>query len=257
MYPILFSIYKITVHSYYVLWTVALVTAFLWTQKRAVNQYGVESSKMHVLLFVVAIGIVIGACVGMIVHVGPTVIRNDSLRVFRFWEGGMSSFYSFFGGSFFALAYIFFFKLSLWRVAESASLPSAALIAIGRWGCFMNGCCAGIETTLPWGTRFPIDPQQLTRHPTQLYYSFGALLILIMLQEVEKRIGRGERKLRVALLWPLFLILFGLLRILVDPLRIDWLLLGEEASHRGSLIMILVGSIWLVISYINFRRLSD
>lgn len=54
------------------------------------------------------------------------------------------------------------------KTGDSFALPLAAAVAVGRWGCFFNGCCAGTETTLPWGVDFG---DGLPRHPTQVYES--------------------------------------------------------------------------------------
>jgi phosphatidylglycerol---prolipoprotein diacylglyceryl transferase len=54
------------------------------------------------------------------------------------------------------------------KTGDSFALPLAAAVAVGRWGCFFNGCCGGTETTLPWGVDFG---DGLPRHPTQIYES--------------------------------------------------------------------------------------
>ena len=42
------------------------------------------------------------------------------------------------------------------RAAADIGAPAIALgIAVGRLGCFLNGCCYGATTTLPWGVSFP------------------------------------------------------------------------------------------------------
>jgi phosphatidylglycerol:prolipoprotein diacylglycerol transferase len=41
-------------------------------------------------------------------------------------------------------------------------------VAIGRWGCFVAGCCYGTPTSLPWGIVFPAVDNH-PRHPTQIY----------------------------------------------------------------------------------------
>jgi phosphatidylglycerol:prolipoprotein diacylglycerol transferase len=42
------------------------------------------------------------------------------------------------------------------RAAADIAAPCIALgIAVGRIGCFLNGCCYGATTTLPWGVSFP------------------------------------------------------------------------------------------------------
>ena len=45
----------------------------------------------------------------------------------------------------------------------------------GRVGCFLNGCCYGRPTTLPWGVKFPpgsfasLEFGDTPVHPSQLY----------------------------------------------------------------------------------------
>ena len=35
------------------------------------------------------------------------------------------------------------------KTGDSFAVPLALALAVGRWGCFCNGCCYGVETTLP------------------------------------------------------------------------------------------------------------
>jgi phosphatidylglycerol:prolipoprotein diacylglycerol transferase len=78
-------------------------------------------------------------------------------------------------------------------LADSAVPAVAAGIVLLRVGCFLNGCCAGTATDLPWGVAFPsagpgLDTQILAGtglllvsdatvpvHPTQLYELVAAL----------------------------------------------------------------------------------
>ena len=52
------------------------------------------------------------------------------------------------------------------KTGDGFVVPVAAAIAIGRLGCFVGGCCFGVETHLPWGVDFG---DGVHRHPTQLY----------------------------------------------------------------------------------------
>jgi phosphatidylglycerol---prolipoprotein diacylglyceryl transferase len=83
--------------------------------------------------------------------------------------------------------------VSAWSLADAAVPAVAAGIAIMRVGCFLNGCCAGIATTLPWGVVFParsvgfdvqllegtglfaVSEASVPVHPTQLYEAGAAL----------------------------------------------------------------------------------
>jgi phosphatidylglycerol:prolipoprotein diacylglycerol transferase len=54
--------------------------------------------------------------------------------------------------------------------------------AVGRWGCYFGGCCYGRPTRLPWA----VWQHAAWRHPTQLYLSVAAFLILLVLLRVER-----------------------------------------------------------------------
>ncbi len=67
------------------------------------------------------------------------------------------------------------------KTGDTFALPLAFALAVGRWGCFFNGCCYGTSTNLPWGVDFG---DGLRRHPTQAYESLfhlalaGVLVVL-------------------------------------------------------------------------------
>lgn len=69
------------------------------------------------------------------------------------------------------------------KTGDTFALPLAMALAVGRWGCFFNGCCYGTPTDFPWGVDFG---DGLRRHPTQVYESAfhfvmaGVLLAVIV-----------------------------------------------------------------------------
>jgi hypothetical protein len=95
--------------------------------------------------------------------------------------------------------------IALWLLAQKVlglkqppiavlALGLVALIAIGRWGCLVNGCCFGTITDLPWGVHYGAgsaphflhqslgllagSPQSISVHPYPAYESLGLLLWL-------------------------------------------------------------------------------
>ena len=141
----------------------------------------------------------------------------------------------------------------MWPLAESASLPAAALVAVGRWGCLAEGCCYGKVTDVPWGIHFPFDPAGVARHPTQVYESLSALFLLLVLAFLERKIGGGNRKAKQAVLWPLFLAGYGLIRLAVEPLRGEPVM-GTLAARSWSLGVFLLGAAWLAVSVFRSRK---
>lgn len=94
-----------------------------------------------------------------------------------------------------------FKHVSVWRMADVIAPFLGIGIAIIRIGCFLQGCCFGKITRLPWGITFPMmSPSHLHQlsqgqtslvqvnpvHPTQLYELeaalFGSLIAWRMLK---------------------------------------------------------------------------
>src|SRR6516164_6903216 len=77
--------------------------------------------------------------------------------IFRIWEGGIVLYGSIIGGTAAFFLYRAIRRFPLLPLLDVVA-PSLALgIAVGRIGCFLNGCCYGDLCTLPWGTSFPHD----------------------------------------------------------------------------------------------------
>lgn len=90
-------------------------------------------------------------------------------------------------------------------------VPAIALgLAIGRIGCFLRGCCAGVPTSLPWGVDFG---DGVPRHPTQVYESLFALAWFL----ATVRRPKGDR----GQLFDLFMTAFFSWRFLMEFLRTE------------------------------------
>ncbi|MDD3119742.1 MAG: prolipoprotein diacylglyceryl transferase, partial [Victivallales bacterium] len=147
--------------------------------------------------------------------------RGRFWEVFRIDHGGLV----FYGGFICTMiALVIYCRIARLRLMQVLSLlgPSLALgHMFGRIGCFLNGCCFGNPTLLPWGCTYPLDsdpgrcfPGQAL-HPVQLYESAGNLLIFAILQYTLPRSKGGQ----VA---GLYMILYGTLRMLDEFCRGDY-----------------------------------
>ena len=77
------------------------------------------------------------------------------------------------------------------KTGDGYALPLAAALTVGRWGCFFNGCCYGVPTTLYWGVNFIGDGP---RHPTQIYESlFHAVMAILLWYLVDRDLLRLQR----------------------------------------------------------------
>ncbi len=250
MRPVLFNIGPLPVHSYYLLWTAGLWVALFWTRSRAERFYGIDPVKLHSILVWSFLSMLLGARIGGYFD-NWSVYAADPSRILNIWEGGMSSLPAALFCGIAGISMCRRYGIEVWRLAEAASIPTMVCIAIGRWGCFLNGCCYGRATSCALGVHFPGHPGPV--HPTQLYYSFGAMTIALVLWAMEKRIGMGERTVGVAFMWPALMVLYGAERAFVDFLRegdrIGPLKLGQGLGIAVSI----VGIAWLCRSLFALR----
>lgn len=255
MYRVLFSIGPVPVHSYYVLWTVALCVAVLWAKFRLMNGFGYREPDAARLLLWALGGMYLGARIGGVVD-NWDYFSSNPLRAFAPWEGGLSAVPAMLGAMIATFGQLRREKRPLWPAVEAASLPLAATIAIGRWGCFLNGCCFGVRTSSFLGVHFPFDRAGVLRHPTQLYEAFVGLLLLGLLSVVERWLGTFEkRRIRGAVLCPLFMVMYGLYRVLFDSLRQDGLEKAASTAVILGAVAAALGFLWLLHS-LFFRRVD-
>jgi hypothetical protein len=112
--------------------------------------------------------------------------------------------------------------IALWLLAQrvlglrrpplaTLALGLTAVVAVGRWGCLLNGCCFGRTTDLPWGIQYGAGSAtwilhralgwiaadsgtSLAVHPYPLYESVGLLLWLAVALGLRRRL-RSEAAL--------------------------------------------------------------
>jgi len=129
--------------------------------------------------------------------------------------------------------------LSLPRLADCIAPGLLVGLAIGRIGCFLNGCCYGGPCDLPWAVRFPPEsppwldqaargllpavaadggrPWSLPVHPAQLYATVDAA-ILAVLACVASATPLARRDGQV---FALVLTLHPISRLLLEAIRVD------------------------------------
>lgn len=129
-------------------------------------------------------------------------------------------------------------KIDFWLLADVAA-PSLVLgQAIGRWGNYINQEAHGGPTNLPWG----IMVDGIKVHPTFLYESIwnvGVFFFLIWYRKHHQKVA-GE-------LFLLYLVLYSFIRVFIEGLRTDSLMLGSvRVAQLISVIGMLVGIVFFV-----------
>ena len=173
----------------------------------------------------------------------------------QIWNGGLS----FHGAIVGALAVIGYFSwkrgVSYGTLCDLIAPGIFAGYAIGRIGCFFNGCCYGFPTNVPWAVRFHIegstDPNALTlpSHPAQLYSTALSLVLFSLMWWARKqpKFHRFPGQLTIVLL-----ALYGFERAFVEFFRRGAtapLVPGMEWITRAQLASVLA---WLVLAVAYF-----
>jgi phosphatidylglycerol:prolipoprotein diacylglycerol transferase len=162
MKPVLFTIPFLNrdVPGYGVMLMVGFLLAIWWAVRRA-SKSGANPDVLLNCGFIALIAGVVGCRAMYVVHYWDQFANRGGFlqtawAVIDVTRGGLE----FYGG--FILTAVAVLAWLRWR--EKVSIrwyldiiaPSAALgLAIGRIGCFLNGCCFGSTCDLPWAVRFP------------------------------------------------------------------------------------------------------
>ncbi len=108
---------------------------------------------MNAALYSLMIGIV-GARLFFVLH-RLDQYRGDFFGAIAVWRGGLE----FVGGVIPAIVVLIFYlrrhKLPVRRYMDIMAMGLMMGLAFGRIGCFLNGCCFGRPSELPWAVRFP------------------------------------------------------------------------------------------------------
>ena len=266
MLPILFRIGPIPVFSYGLLIAVGFLVAVHFVRRDARRANLDPDLVTDGAFWVLFLGLV-GTRVLHIILYPQFYSWSDPVGWIAVWKGGLV----FQGALPPTIVFVIYFvrkhKIGFWKSVD-ITVPYIPLAhAFGRIGCFMNGCCYGKVTQLPWGLPFRRiqPPGALTPtgsppyldhvenlglsedamwsypvHPTQLYSVVGLLCIFFFYKWLTRRWHPFE-----GFALPYYLVAYGVFRFLVEFLRGDHnpTLFGEMLSTQQvfCLFMVAVG----------------
>ena len=224
-----------------------------------------DSNRQHAALSetqattIVVLGILsglIGARIYYVIQFYDTVFRFRSFwKIFKIWEGGLV----FYGGPLLALLVIFLYcrkhRLNFAAVLDICAPALAVAHALGRVGCFLNGCCVStLHCTLPWGVTYPEMSEAgrvtgaVAVHPVQLYESCFDLVIAIPLFYIARKGRNGAAT-------GCYMSLYGLWRFAIEFLRHEPKYGIFTSAQYISIAFFAAGTIFLLTAI--FRKQND
>jgi phosphatidylglycerol:prolipoprotein diacylglycerol transferase len=213
----LFYLGSVPIKSYWPVMGLALIIGFILFYLEARAQGLNKKQACSFYLWALA-SVSIGMRLFYLLLTQPRIIFQEPGRIFSFseiyWQGGISLYGGILGGLIFSLWFSRRRKIYFWKLADLFT-PSLIIVStLVRLGCFLNGCCYGKPTTLPWGMVFTnplvLAPKAIPLHPVQIYEA-GVNLILFFYFWSKRRKTRfsGELILKYAFA-------YNLLRLIVE-----------------------------------------
>jgi phosphatidylglycerol:prolipoprotein diacylglycerol transferase len=243
--PILIQIGEFSIPSYGVMLAVSFLIAILLV-KRAAKHLAISPVIIENLAFYLMLGVIIGGRLLYVVFHWPQY-EYDLLGIIRVWEGGMMFYGGFLGG---LIASLFYLRKENLSVLLFGDLTAPA-IALGefftRTGCFLNGCCFGTPSSLPWAVKFPehcvagsSPVGDYALHPTQVYTSlFSIALFFFLNKRLYRQHNTGE-------IFSLYLVFGGIFRFSIDFIRYYENAANFWINQIIALVLVLIGAVIFV-----------
>jgi len=254
--PVAISLGSLDIHWYGIMYLLAFAAAWGLAYRRAARTDSpLRSSQVEDLIVYGALGVVLGGRFGYVMFYNFETWLADPLWLFRIWEGGMSFHGGLLGVIVAILLYCRRVKASFFSTLDFIAPLVPLGLGFGRLGNFIGQELWGRATDVSWGMIFPRDPEQLVRHPSQLYQAFleGVVLFAIVYwfsRKPRPRLAVGA----------VFLIFYGIFRFAVEFVRqpddhIKTLVFGWMT--RGQLLtipMIVIGVSVLIWTYTTYKK---
>ena len=183
MLSTLFKIGPLTVHTYGLMIALGFILSLHFVQRDS-QRAGIDPQVVGNMAFAALFFGIAGTRILHIIMFPEGYSLRDPIGWVAIWRGGLV----FQGALPASILYVYLAcrrrEIPFWKLVDCA-IPYVPLAhAFGRVGCFLNGCCYGARTDLPWGIRFPRVPwdfsQEATGSPVYLdhCYQYSQLSML-------------------------------------------------------------------------------
>ena len=223
-----------------------IIVAYIEIKRKKINVSSFSDMAFYAILF----GF-LGARIYYVLFNLDFYLANP-IEIIKVWNGGLAIHGGIIGA---VIAIYVYCKRNKLAFIEMLDICAPAIVigqVIGRWGNFFNSeAHGGIVTKsflesmhLP---NFIINGMYINGnyyHPTFLYESILNLICFIVLMFLRK-----NKDIKIGVLTGIYLIWYGVIRIFIESLRTDSLMLGSiKMAQLIGLPMIIIGIILIIIS---------
>ena len=218
--PILFDFGIFKIRWYSIAYIIGITVGW-WLGKKILDlkikslNIEFEVKKFDDLITYLIIAIILGGRLGYVLFYNLGYYSKNPLNILKIWEGGMS-----FHGALIGIIIATFFFAKKSNVSSLLFLDIISCVTpiglfFGRLANFINSELYGHPSNFLLSVVFPLI-DDIPRHPSQLYEAFleGIILFIILISLVL------SKKYKVGLCSSLFLILYGIFRIIAEQFRV-------------------------------------
>lgn len=180
MHPIITQIGPICVYSYGLMVAIGFAIVALLAYRQA-PEFGLDREKVIDFTIAVLIGGIAGARIFYVLAHFKYYISNP-IEVINITKGGLVWYGGLLAGILIAVWFTRRNKINFWDGADLLAPYLALAQAMGRIGCFLNGCCYGSPAGADFlfGVVFP--GETVLRHPVQIYSAVILIAIFVILK---------------------------------------------------------------------------
>ncbi len=238
MHPVCFKLGSFVIYWYGIFVAAGVFLGSLILQKNAARRGYSPAFVSRIIFWTTIWGIIGGRLLHVIVQL-PYYYRHP-FEILSIRNGGLAIEGAVIAAIIFLTVYSKIQRFNLTEILDITALSVPMGQAIGRVGCFLNGCCYGKPTDFFLGVRFPHLPDRV--HPTQLYYSITYLLMFFAFRLMY------NRRLKPGTVFVTYILGFGLIRYTIDMLRGDLFptALGLYPTQIIGIALFITGTVWLL-----------
>ena len=207
MTPVLWTCPLFTIYTYGLVAAVAFIVSS-WLIGKEAGRRGLPAETISTWTLMLLVFGILGARI-LYVVLNWRDFSGDFLEIFRLQHGGLIWFGGFAGSLLGGIIFLRIHRLPVFKVLDIAAPYVALAQAIGRIGCFYNGCCYGKPSS--WGIYFPVHQQVL--FPSQILDSLTLLVLFVLL--------KGFKSSRPGRVFAAYLIGASVQRFLMEFIRGD------------------------------------
>ena len=244
--PVAFTIGSIEVRWYGIFVALAIAVVALWIVREVKKGANISYDTVFTAALV---GIPSGVVFARLLHVidGWDYYSQNLGQIIG--GGGLTAYGGVLGTALGIWVYSKFSKFQFGYFADVAAPGIILSLAVGRVGCTINGCCYGVETSLPWGVVYThpssFAPLGIAIHSTQVYEIIWNLMVFAVLLRLRGRLKPDSS------LFLVYLSLYSVYRLGTDFLRVGTPFLF--GLHQAQVIAIIVLAIAIPLLALRTR----